>query len=179
MCFKILIWRTCFPLFQSHVVSALFTLLMFCIRKTLTQQQPNHKTSCKLLLQTLVYEKYLFLSRNGHGHFPFLPPPLSPPEHRITEWFGLEETLKILQFHLPAMGRDTFHQITLPKALKETSQCMCQGPVLLHKPFLSNLWIVCRILGEFWTRVMTVLVFYPRVFSRFLKNSIWPSGIIF
>jgi len=29
--------------------------------------------------------------------------------HRIIEWFGLEETLKIIWFQPPAMGRDNFH----------------------------------------------------------------------
>lgn len=29
--------------------------------------------------------------------------------YRIAEWFGLERTLKITQFQLPAMGRDTSH----------------------------------------------------------------------
>jgi len=29
--------------------------------------------------------------------------------HRIMEWFALEGTLKIIQFHPPAMGTDTFH----------------------------------------------------------------------
>ena len=28
---------------------------------------------------------------------------------RITEWFGLEGTLKIIQFNPPAMVRDIFH----------------------------------------------------------------------
>ena len=36
--------------------------------------------------------------------------------HRITDWFRLEGTLKPIQFHPPAMGRDTSHQPRLPKA---------------------------------------------------------------
>jgi len=30
--------------------------------------------------------------------------------HRITDWFGLEGTLKIIWSNPPAMGRDPFHQ---------------------------------------------------------------------
>jgi len=30
--------------------------------------------------------------------------------YRITEWFGLEETLQTIQFHPPAMSRDPFHE---------------------------------------------------------------------
>ena len=37
--------------------------------------------------------------------------------HRITDWFGLEETLQITQFHPPALGSDPFHQSRLPQAL--------------------------------------------------------------
>lgn len=29
--------------------------------------------------------------------------------HRILEWFVLKSTLKLIQFHPPTMGRDTFH----------------------------------------------------------------------
>jgi len=36
---------------------------------------------------------------------------------RIIEWFVLEGTLKIILFQTPAMGRDTFHQTRLLKAL--------------------------------------------------------------
>jgi len=38
--------------------------------------------------------------------------------HRITEWFGLEGTLKLISFQPPAMGRDPFHQ---PRVLKAPS----------------------------------------------------------
>lgn len=31
------------------------------------------------------------------------------PSHRNIEWFGLESTLKSMQFHLPVLGRDTSH----------------------------------------------------------------------
>lgn len=34
----------------------------------------------------------------------------------ITEWFGLERTLRIIQFQLPMVGRGTFHYTRLPKA---------------------------------------------------------------
>ena len=37
-------------------------------------------------------------------------------KQRIIEWLMLEGTLKTLQFPLPAMGRDTCHQITLLRA---------------------------------------------------------------
>lgn len=35
---------------------------------------------------------------------------------RIIEWIRLEETLKIIEFNLPAIGRITTHQIRLPTA---------------------------------------------------------------
>jgi len=34
----------------------------------------------------------------------------------ITEWFRLEGTMKIIQFQPPTTGRDTFHQLRLPRA---------------------------------------------------------------
>lgn len=101
---------------------------MFCIRKTHAQQL-NHGKSWKLLLQTLLYEKYLFLSRNNLGNFLFLPLPFSPQVPDSQNGLGL-------------MG------------------------------------LACRVLGEFWTRLMNVLVFYPCVLSRPLKTYILPSGII-
>jgi len=41
---------------------------------------------------------------------------LKSPSHRITEWFGLEGTLKIISFHPPAIGRDPFHQTRVLRA---------------------------------------------------------------
>ena len=46
--------------------------------------------------------------------------------HRTIEWFGLEGTLKLIQFQPPAMSRDIFHQ---PRVLRAgTGNCLlCHG----------------------------------------------------
>lgn len=44
-----------------------------------------------------------------------------PTITEIPDWFGLEGTLKCMQFQLPAMGRNTFHWIRVLQALSNVA----------------------------------------------------------
>ena len=56
-------------------------------------------------------------------------------EPYIIERLGLEETLKLIQFHPPAMGTDPFHQ---PRLLKAPSN-LALNPARAATASLSNL----------------------------------------
>jgi len=68
-----------------------------CTEVTASAQSSIHQHSTHLLSS---------LSTSHPHTTPTLPRRCS---HRIVKWSGLERTLKIISFQLPAMGRDTFH----------------------------------------------------------------------
>ena len=39
-------------------------------------------------------------------------------DHRVLEWFGMEGTLKVIQFQPHAVGRVATYQIKLPKVFQ-------------------------------------------------------------
>lgn len=134
---------------------------MFFIRKTHKNNNKITKSPASFCCRHCSIEKYLFLSRNDPGHFLFLPPPFPP---QITELQN-ELDWKRPKDHLvppPCHGQGHFsldHVTQSPKGIITVHVSMSSW---LHKSFLSHLWIACGILGEFWTRLMPVLVFYLR-----------------
>lgn len=54
------------------------------------------------------------------------PPLLTQTQHRITEWFRLEGTLKIIWFRQPAMGHLPLEGSRL-ESFQPSSQMTCKG----------------------------------------------------
>ncbi|KFO72884.1 Centromere protein J, partial [Cuculus canorus] len=96
------------PLLQKleNPTSNTFLFLFEKLKELQQQKQEQLKKQQMERLQRLMEEQQKLLSMVS-GQTAVL-------EHlpvKIIEWFGLEETLKSIQFQPPAMGRDTSHQI--------------------------------------------------------------------
>lgn len=84
--------------------------------------------------------------------------------HRISDWFGLEEPLKLIQFQSPAMGREIFHS---PMCCKGCEMWFRWGEILPS-------WILPLLCGshsgKVWSWIEPILSIYLR--GAFLKVEI-------